>query len=84
MDPLICASCRVALGEHFRLSRVARDGTASGYVTVCSLLCLTKWAYTAGAQRAAMGMMLARHTIGQVSGVVGQVISSLRGQSRQR
>lgn len=80
MDPLICISCRVALGEHFRLSRVARDGTEGGKVAVCSLLCLTKWAYMAGSQRAAMGVMLARHTVGQVSNIVGQLVSSLRGQ----
>lgn len=79
MDPLICVSCRVALGEHFRLSRVARDGTVGGNVTVCSLLCLTKWAYLAGSQRAAMGVMLARHTVGQVSQVARQLFESFRG-----
>ncbi len=80
MDPLICSTCRSTLADHFRLSRVARDGTVGGNITVCSLLCLVKWAYAAGAQRATMGVMLARHTIGQVSNVVGQLVSSLRGE----
>lgn len=69
---MICTTCKSKLGAHFQLNRIEASGAVQGTVLACSLICLVKWAYSFGAQRTAMGVVMAKH-------MVGSVLAALRG-----
>ena len=67
-----CETCKARLVAYYQLNRIEASGATQGTVDVCSIICLVKWAYTYGAQRTTMGVMMAKH-------VIGSALSSLRG-----
>ena len=73
--PTVCSTCKRILGDYFEVTRHTVDGTATGSVRVCSLLCLINWAYAYGAHRAT----------GAIKGVrdaVARLGASIRGPRR--
>lgn len=71
-----CQQCNNPMGTHYQLNHIDATGTTKSTVSVCSLICVVRFAYAYGAQRSAVGAMMLKHT-------VTQALSALRGSPRR-
>lgn len=72
MPTINCVRCRKQLGPYFELARKNSDGSTISSVSICSLICLTQYAYE---QATLAGFKL---VVG-AQGLVAQVRGWLKG-----
>jgi hypothetical protein len=72
---MTCQQCSNAMSSHYQLNHINTTGAVDGTVSVCSLICVVRFAYSYGTQRGAMGAMAIKQT-------VTQLLAALKGPPR--